>query len=349
MVFESFGGKFINDSPLAIFEEFKRREGYELIWLVSPGNNTCVDGATTIKLRSVKELYHLATARVWVDNFRKQIWLSKRKGQYYVQTWHARFFIKKAEEGAEDRLPEYYVEKAKHDSKMIDIIPINSDFGEFFYKRHFWYDNAVIRTGVPASDFLYKESYSAVKKRVCDYFNEKPEVRFVLYAPTFRNDNLYDYGLNYKRIVDSMEARLGGKWKIIERLHPNCESRGVSNREDACVLDGSRYSDIDDLIMASSFFISDYSSCIFDAVEAGIPTVLYAKDYNAYVQERGVYFTFEELPFPYAFEEEQLVETLMNFDQAKYTQEVGNFVMRHNIIMQDGSSKRLVDYILGII
>ena len=58
------------------------------------------------------EIYHRATAGVWIDNCRKWGHLFKRPGQYYIQTWHG-FPLKRIEGDAVEALDPEYVETAK--------------------------------------------------------------------------------------------------------------------------------------------------------------------------------------------------------------------------------------------
>ncbi len=38
--------------------------------------------------------YQLSTAHFWIDNSRKQLEARKRRGQIYIQTWHAKLGFK---------------------------------------------------------------------------------------------------------------------------------------------------------------------------------------------------------------------------------------------------------------
>ncbi len=103
-----------------------------------------IDGAKVVKETSMKAIYHLATAKLWIDNSRKREWIIKRKGQYYVQTWHGNVCIKTIEKDAEDYLDKPYIRCAKHDSQMADLMISGSKFrtknyrSAFYYKGKYW-------------------------------------------------------------------------------------------------------------------------------------------------------------------------------------------------------------------
>lgn len=65
-------------------------------------------------------------------------------------------------------------------------------------------------------------------------------------------------------------------------------------------LNATSIPDMWDLVIATDVMMSDYSSCVFDAAMRRIPCSIYAFDYDEYKQYRGVYYELEELPFPYA-------------------------------------------------
>lgn len=98
VVFDNMTGKGFGDDPKYIALALLRKsKNLELIWLVkSNSNNNLPIEIKPVKLNSLAALYHLATARVWVDNQRGVFNLApKRKGQFYIQTWHATFGVKK--------------------------------------------------------------------------------------------------------------------------------------------------------------------------------------------------------------------------------------------------------------
>ena len=86
IVFVSYGGQFCNCSPMALFNQFRKKlPDYKSIWLMNDASAK-IDGASVVKRKSLKAIYHLATAKLWIDNGVKPLWITKRKGQYYVKT-----------------------------------------------------------------------------------------------------------------------------------------------------------------------------------------------------------------------------------------------------------------------
>ena len=164
VVFSAFDGKMYGDNPRAIYEEMLSRNlPMKYVWLLRD-TNTNVPGARVVKANSIASLYYLSTARLWVDCSRKREWVVKRKGQYYVQTWHGDLCLKKIEGDAEGALPQSYIQAAKHDSEIADLMLSGSRFSTNLMRRAFWYKGEIAETGMPKSDVFFKD-----KKATRDY------------------------------------------------------------------------------------------------------------------------------------------------------------------------------------
>lgn len=165
IVFSSFDGKTFGDNPKAIYDYMiSNNYSYRYIWFMY--DDRSIENAKVVKAYSFKALYHQATAKVWVFNSRQREWMVKRKGQTYIQTWHAGITMKKVEMDAIDKLPAYYIEEAKHDSQMIDYLISASRWNTNNYKDAFWYTGRILEIGIPRSDVFYKEPNPIKKKSI---------------------------------------------------------------------------------------------------------------------------------------------------------------------------------------
>ena len=111
-----------------------------------------------MRIGSIKWIYEVVTAKVWIDNSRKLRYVRKRKGQFYIQTWHGDIGMKKVEKDAIQSLPYEYVQAAKNDSKMADLFVAGNEWITQQYKNAFWYDGPVAKCGYPRRDILYREN-----------------------------------------------------------------------------------------------------------------------------------------------------------------------------------------------
>lgn len=346
VIFKSFRGQNCGDSPGAIFQELKKRRSDLHYYWVMRDASTDIPGATVIKNGSLMELFHLVTAKVWVDNKRKGMWCSKRRKQYYIQTWHAGICGKKVEADARSVLSDYYLKNAAKDSSNADLFLSDARWTTELYRRSFFYDGEILECGIPRADVLYKNQ-EKTKKTAFHFFQLDDDVRLLLYAPTFRvNESLEAYSIDYKRLIETLKVKFGGDWRILLRLHPNLarKYKDISFDSDF-IIDASQYQDINELIVASEILITDYSSCMFDAMEAEKIVFLYATDIEEYDHDRGRYFEFSDLPFALAISNDELVANVRNFDKQLYMDSVKNFSDSLGLIEGGNASAAVCDRI----
>jgi CDP-glycerol glycerophosphotransferase len=138
---------------------------------------------------------------------------------------------------------------------------------------------------------------------------------------------------------------------ILIRLHPSDKADGLEclSAYSNVVIDATRYPDMQELILASDAFFSDYSSCIFDAALCDIPCFTYANDFAAYKGDRGVYYEMEELPFPYAKSNDELVENILNFNYELYKKKWEAFKIRTGLLETGHAAKDIANAIDGFI
>lgn len=99
VVFSSYWGKNFNDNPKYISDELLRNDkSIKQVWLNNTDKQFSVSpNIKVIKWGSIRMIYEMATAKVWVDNHTKPCWIKKRKKQFYIETWHGGLGMKKIE------------------------------------------------------------------------------------------------------------------------------------------------------------------------------------------------------------------------------------------------------------
>lgn len=329
IVFSSYCGRGYGDNPKYISEEIiKMGMDYQMIWMINDEKEaeSLPIGIVPCKLGSLKWIYHLTTARIWVDNCRKPFYYKKR-GQYYIQTWHG-FALKRIEMDVKDSLEEIYVELAKKDSKHTDIIISDSKFMTSIYEKSFWYDGKIVEWGSPRNDiFALQGGSEESKKAVCAFYDIPRDCNIVLYAPTFRVDgSLKPYQIDLEKVKATCENKFGGRFIVLVRLHPNIAKKSTELRFDWNQhIDASKYPDMQVLLSATDVVISDYSSLMFDFALSGKPCFQFATDIEAYKKDRNFYFQLDRLPFSVSQTNDELMEAIQLFDEVKYKQNVDRF------------------------
>ena len=269
---------------------------------------------------SVKEL---STARVIVSNERMNYWMYrrflKREGQYVINTWHGSLGIKRTGQDRDD-LTKEEIDILKIDSKAVDYITSNSDYSDNLYKRIFFNNGKLIKTGLPRNDIFFREK----DNKVHNYYSVPKEVRFVLYAPTWRESVSKDcIDINPNIVVEALEKKFGGKWLFLIRKHHFSKHDEIQGN---VVIDVTLYQDIQEIMMESDALITDYSSCIYDFILSGKPGFIYATDRKEYEESRGLYYPLDETPFPVSENIPDLLTSILGFNEKEYKNKVEVFL-----------------------
>ena len=295
---------------------------YELVWVLERGRSIpegLPDGIRIVPYFSMDYLRQIVTAKVIVCNHRTGPYhrFRKRKGQFYIQTWHSSLRLKKIE-GDAPSLDADYVAFAKADSKKIDLLLSGCRFSTEIFRRAFWYSGEILECGTPRCDGFFQNT-TEVRRKVFDHFGIAEGKKLVLYAPTFRKDgkpSLYGFS------PDALAQSLGADWVIGCRLHPNL----AGSVDTGCGLDMTGYPDMQELLVSCDLLITDYSSSMFDMAVAGKACALYMPDLKAYQEkERGLYFDVQALPFPQAESMAALCHILKNWNEEAYRAGVDAF------------------------
>lgn len=335
-------------------ELIRRRSDIQLVWLADDVSKTFPKEIRVVQNTLWNRAFHLTTARLWIDNSRKQLEVRKRKGQIYIQTWHAKLGFKPTclDRGASFSRIAYLV--SRHDSDMIDYVLSNSKWYDDSLPTGMIYEGPVLRTGSPRCDILVHDRTER-KMQIRDRYGLPKDAKILMYAPTFRGGSqgtdrtitaeqcFPDYG----RLVHALEQRFGGRWYIFLRLHPQLVARNLDKRmENESVIDVSRVDDLYELLAGCDAFLTDYSSAAFDAAVMRVPVFLYADDYAEYEGERGkLLWDLRELPFPLAQNDGELEEQIERFDEERYLDRL-ELLFRETEMVEDGNAAgRVADVI----
>lgn len=326
-------GRKYSDNPRYIFEALHEvRPDLEFVWLADDRwpyeVPTWARKVSYYGSGMFLRIYEMATAKVWINSHMWEVFVKKRKSQFFVETFHATLPLKKL-----------YLDmpKAKRSgmsyreligtSNMADVFISDSKFNSELYRRAFAYQGHIFKCGYPRNDELIccKEQYRKLVREKLE-LNDK---KIFLYAPTFRDDfertHIVDYevyNVDYAKLKNALECNFGGEWIILVKFHPIMQN---SINEEyyfklPFVKNVTSYVNMQELLCASDMVMTDYSSSIIDSAVAGVPGVTFCVDYEKYKNERDVYFEIAELPFPFARNNKELIDNILSFNIDEYNQ-----------------------------
>lgn len=346
ILFQNQSGEGYGGNPKYIAEkllETDKGQKLKLVWAVSHYRNSFPERIRQVLLGSEEYYRALATAKIWVDNSRKGKSVRKREGQFYVQAWHGAAPVKRVEKDVQDKLPKYYIEGAKNDSKMADVFLSGSEFYTGLYRSSFWYDGVILEYGLPRHDVFW--NMEEIRKKVRQFYRIEKEVSTVLYAPTFRdNADTECYNLDLKRVVYALEQRFHTKFQMVVSRHP-VNYQKYSFEKDAEYLFVGDYEDFQEILAAMDVLITDYSGCMYDFSYTGKPVFLYQKDYREYLEERNFYIPMDKLPYIKAHTNDELVKAIGKFDEIDYAVRLKTFMNSMGNYDRGDASEKVVKYL----
>ena len=301
-----------------------------------------------VRFRSLEYYKLVNSAEFFITNSRTdpyRIYWHKRPGQKYLMLWHGGVALKKIEKDAEKKLGYSYVQKSKIDSKVCDLMTSSCRYQTDLMENKFWYSGEILKKGIPRNDIFFDmEQRASLNAKVRKLYSISSGDKIVMYAPTFRRGNdLSPYSINWDKVIPELEKVFGGvQVRILVRLHPNLigkvDTSGLVAYEK--VTDATLYHDMQELLCVSDMLITDYSSAMFDFAMLERPCLLYATDIEKY--DRGYYFRFDELPFPLARTQEELLSNLASFDRSEYDNRVTTFFDTNIGIYDDGHASEAI-------
>lgn len=333
-------------------ELLRRCKDYDLVWLVNDMTKPFPKGIRKVHNTLWNRARELSTAAVWVDNSRKQLEVRKRKGQFYLQTWHAKLGFKPTclDRGASfSRIAELV---SRHDSAMIDLVLSNSDWYDRTLPTGMIYTGPTLRSGSPRCDILIG-GRDAQRRSIREQYRLAPDTRILMYCPTFRGGSQAtnrtiekgDHAPDYDRLLRALREKFGGRWVIFLRLHPQLTARHIAaHAENQDLIDVSTVDDMYELLAACDAFLTDYSSAAFDAAVMNIPVFLYCDDYSAYEGERGkLLWNLRDLPFPLAENDDEMERRIAGFEQTAYLEKLAKLFRDCGVEESGEASKCVAD------
>lgn len=341
-----WGGKKYNCNPKAITDALLRRQDAQGIQIVyafdepSRFADMLPERVQSVEIGSLQYYYLLATSHLIIANTRfvGLMWpFDKKSSQVYIQTQHGGHGIKKVELDVRDALTEEYITNAIEDTKRTDLMLSDSKYWTRVYRTAYQYGGKVLESGLPRNDVFFagNEEKNAFKQKALDYIvnhnsisnpQELSGAKFLIYTPTFRNNQRRDvYGFDVDKIVRALEERFGGVWYILVSSHPNMVDyyREVYDFSNPRLLDAGTYPELQELLVVADALITDYSSAEMDFSLTKRPVFQLIRDREDY--DRGTYLDPRSLPFPYAENDDALVNNILTFDEEKYHSDLNDF------------------------
>jgi CDP-glycerol glycerophosphotransferase len=358
VLFVSWKGKQCGDNPLGIAAELRRRgDNREHLWVVNDWSVPVPAGGTGV-LRGTREYFDaLARSRWIVSNDDMQLPFRKRDGQFYLQTWHGTL-LKRI--GFDIENPQFisgtaYFDHLARDVAQWDLLLSPNPFSTPLMRRAFRYDGEIGEFGYPRNDVLRRPDFEAVASSVRARLGLPAGKKVVLYAPTWRDNQVYANGRRYRfdMRLDLEQARqaLGPDYVFLVRGHHHMADDVPAGMRPGFAMNVTAYPDISELYMVSDVLVTDYSSAMFDYAVTGRPMLFFTYDLAEYRDNlRGFYFDFEaEAPGPLLSTSAEVFSALHDIDAVagSYGDAYKRFADKFCLLDDGRAAARVCDRLFG--
>lgn len=341
VLFSSFLAKKYSDNPRAISEKMHELyPDYKLVWAINDTEaaKEAPDYVKVVKTTSLSYYKELASSFCVVNNEAFTQAFCKRKGQFYIQTWHGDRGIKRI---LYDSLDKRGITTDKYiDGAVTDVFVVGSEYAIDRIPISFHYNGEVENSGCPRNDGLVisdPEAEREIRKRI----EVSEDAKILLYAPTLRrNKKVVDATVDLKKIMELLRLK-GENWVCLVRAHP--KSLGLNISEDVKdIIDVSKYQDMADLLRISDMLITDYSSSAGDFVLTDKAVILAQFDLEQFKEEGRTFFAdIDEIGYIITHSQEELnnvISTYSDEDYKKSCEKVKSFFRVH----ETGKSSQII-------
>jgi len=319
ILYESFFGRRVSDSPLAIFRHIvndKRFQNFEHIWIIDHLDVNETPAAPFANVASVhfvekgsRDYYkYLARSKFLVNDTHFPDFFIKRPTQIYINTWHGTTL--------------------KHLGK--DIVPVISghlteiqrNFNQADYLiepnlltsnviRHAFYldrvsNSKMLLTGYPRIDTILNTDRNSIRRRL----GVRDDETLFSYFPTYRATKMQAEKdaeeRHFLHRVETLSENLPPNSKLAVRSHHMLHALSPTIRE----MDVPEDIDTNELLAATDVLITDYSSVFFDFLVTRRPIIFYCDDLDDYLTKWGTYLPMDNLPGPLCQNDNEVINAL---------------------------------------
>ncbi len=362
VVFDSSLGKSYAGNPRHIYECLVAN-GFDMkwdcIWFYEKEKYSIPGMSRQVRYGRLRYLYYMATAKIWVFDSRQPEFLIRRKGTFYIQTWHGTP-LKKLALDMEDVFMvgesdiDTYKELFAKNVHTWDYLISQNPFSSSTFRRAFDFRKEMLEIGYPRNDILFRENTPDGIRRYRKELGLPRNKKVILYAPTFRDDEYSEddrYKFQPQISFDKMREELGDEYVVIVKYHYLIMDSVDWSPYEGFIYHFDQSHDIAELFLVSDMLITDYSSVMFDYSILNRPMFFFAYDFYKYKNElRGFYFSYRgEMPGPISATTEELIEDIKNYDPKEYEEKYLHFHEKYNSIDDGMASGRVLELINSLI
>lgn len=295
----------------------------------------------------IKAYYMARSHYIFMDNvFLPMAYLHFSKKAKVIQLWHGTGTIKKFGQdanGGELKRLEYAA------NQRITHLIVNSEYTKKQYAGAFGISQErIFILGLPRGDLFFNKE--RMERKRSEFFRRHSELagkRLILYAPTFRDDQVKNPELGFS--MQNIYENLPEDTVLLLRLHPHVaaafDDADLSEYQ-GCIVNMSEEETVSTLLYVADVLVTDYSSIIFEYCLLERPMVFYAYDLERFETEgRSFYESYSDyVPGSVVKTETELIEVLRA--GALNAEKAVEFKKESFSYLDGKATKRLLDLVI---
>ena len=297
----------------------------------------------TITVQSSEEYYRLLnSAKYLINDTTFSANFTKKPGQVYLNTWHGTP-LKALGKGVKSE--PHVLANVQKNLVSADYVLFPNAHTRDALIQDYMLDNispgSYIMSGYPRNEAFFDTDRRAVIQGELELEGK----RVYAYMPTYRGAAQKGWTpknthyLNY--YLYELDKRLGDDEILYVNLHPLAK-KDVQFQQFQHIRNFPAGYETYDFLNAADILVTDYSSVFFDFACSGRKIVLFTYDEEEYLNDRGMYMSMDELPFPRVADVDSLLGQLRSGkdydDQA--------FLERFCKYDCGDASRKLCDYVI---
>lgn len=313
IVFEGWWGQKYHCNPRAFYEFMdKNHPEFKCIWSMVDERTPINGNGKTVRRKSLKYHYYMATSKYFINNVNFMESYEKRKNQIEIQTMHGTP-LKTLGLDVPGELPtQKDVDKFLRKCNRWDYLIVQSHKAEEITASCYAFKKAFLQTGYPRNDILFAKNNPKDIATLKEKMGIPVDKKVVMYAPTWRVRNQFNINMD----VENLKDKLKDDYVMMLRIHPFAVKGLDESMLDDFIYNMSNYPSVEELYLVSDIVITDYSSVMFDYAILNRPMLFYTYDLEDYRDTlRGFNFDFvAEAPGPLLKESKDVVNAIVNID-----------------------------------
>lgn len=261
-------------------------------------NIDIIQAANKMNLKSIREIIQISDAKyIILDDYYLPIYLVRPNNKMkIIQLWHAAGALKKfgySTVGTKFGANEEYLSVVPIHSNYTHVYVSSENIIPYYAEAFNMSPKQIYPLGIPRTDLFSDESHKRkIVKKIYDenpIFSQGNKIN-ILIAPTYRaSGNQGESSFDFVDIIIKLSFKLNEDVQIIYRPHPYTseeEIKKVSNKSNVYIINEFT---LNDWMLISDAFITDYSSAIFDYSLLYKPFAHFVPDIDEYETNRGLY------------------------------------------------------------